>query len=429
MIAERNIIKDEEIFHSYGTDLTSSQLLQTFGFVPIMYTQRIWGCVVAAAEIEIDQTTDDGNEVKSSTNNTSCFFITTPVSLKKEKHLIAATKHIKSATSLSSLSSSSSSYPDKLQKQIQKQKQLSENDNDDEDDEDDEDDLYWDVHDVPTRLMNELIIIPNDEFLIPSCSSSSGESNGNNNNNGGPLFLSLLTEDMITLLAVQFLPEEAYKEIFTSPSPSPSSTSSSNNDEKTDHDETETETDDNSSIRFDRSILLNDYYLGMLVCYSLIIAIQIKSKEYNGDDDDDDDTTKADDDDDDDDDNTSAEVLLIGRSLVTMCQQERDKIQTILHMNKQLQQTQTQTSQQRELYGRTIRLEEMINLYKFYIEIQNLINTIQSQQQQQQSLNDKNGNDNDGDGDSPPCVHQLPTQQQQEQEQQPPNKKAKVILD
>jgi hypothetical protein len=34
MIAERNIEKGEEIFHSYGNDLSSAQCLQTFGLAP-----------------------------------------------------------------------------------------------------------------------------------------------------------------------------------------------------------------------------------------------------------------------------------------------------------------------------------------------------------------------------------------------------------
>ena len=34
MIAERNVVKGEQIFHSYGNNLSSGQCLQTFGFVP-----------------------------------------------------------------------------------------------------------------------------------------------------------------------------------------------------------------------------------------------------------------------------------------------------------------------------------------------------------------------------------------------------------
>merc|ERR1712166_1064158 len=84
------------------------------------------------------------------------------------------------------------------------------------------------------------------------------------------------------------------------------------------------------------------------------------------------------------------EIILLGRSLVTMCQQEKEKIQTILcsTSNSGKEQCEQQLRKQRELYGRTIRLEEMINLYKFYTEIKQLMTTIQQQSQSQSSHNE-----------------------------------------
>ncbi|OEU09168.1 SET domain-containing protein [Fragilariopsis cylindrus CCMP1102] len=424
MRADRNIHQEEELYHSYGHNLTSAQLLQTFGFVPIQYTDRVLQHVEVEEE-EIDNesksksmtdndnnnnnnnnvtatsATTTSNHTNTNTNTTSSLFTFTPVSLKTEKHLLAATKHIKKSKTVSS-------YPDKLQKMIQKKSIGRSRDNN----ENDDNDLYWDVHDIPTRFMNDFIMIPNNEFLIQSssslCSNSSSEDNININNNGNndppPLPL-LLTEDMITLLAIQFLPEEAYLEIFPSSSASAISHDTSNNSISM----------GSSSIRLDRSILVNDYYLGMLVCYSLLMAIQLKSKEYN-------DittttTTTSDNEVDNDNENDTSvevEVLVLGRSLVTMCQQEKDQIQTILRSysaNSGEPQCEQQRKQ-RELYGRTIRLEEMINLYQFYMEIQQLMTTILQQSQSQQNLNendDDNDNDNDEDyGSSSSSHHKKP---------------------
>ncbi|OEU06249.1 SET domain-containing protein [Fragilariopsis cylindrus CCMP1102] len=360
MRAERNIHQEEELYHSYGHQLTSSQLLQTFGFVPIQYTNRVIQQVEVDDEIEIAKSTSrsksmtdndnnnsnnnvttisattTSNNTNTNTNTTSSLFTFTPVSLQKEKHLLAATKKIKS------VSSSSASYPDKLQQMIQKKtigRSYDKNDNDENDN-----DLYWDVHDIPTQ-------------------------------------------DMITLLAVQFLPEEAYIEIF------PSSTSActsviSQDQQDYDYDNSNSSIGMGSSIRLDRSILVNDSYLGMLVCYSLMMAIQLKSKEYTT-------TSTTNDNDNGNDTSVEVEVLVLGSSLVRMCQHEKDQIQTMLRSystNSGEQCEQQRKRKQRELYGRTIRLEEMINLYKFYMEIQQLMTTIE---QQLNYNNNKNNNEKD----------------------------------
>ena len=46
MIAERELARGDEVFHSYGKDLSSAQVLQTFGFVPRESTRLM----AAAAE-------------------------------------------------------------------------------------------------------------------------------------------------------------------------------------------------------------------------------------------------------------------------------------------------------------------------------------------------------------------------------------------
>lgn len=175
MAAERSIAKDETVVHSYGDSLTAAQLLQTFGFVPVVQDQN------------------HGNRSL------------TPATFQKVKHLLAACKETKEST-----------YPQELKEWMESQKM-------------DEDEV-WNIQSIPQRALDDDISA---DLLV--CNENA-----------------VLSEELITLVSVQFLPDEAYNEVFP---------------------------EDRLEAWLDRSIL-EDYYLGKLVCHSLLIAIRKKLDEY-----------------------------------------------------------------------------------------------------------------------------------------------------
>ena len=59
MGAERNIVKGEEILHSYGDQLTSAHQLQTFGFVEERYIQRAIDCCQMISTLRRDHSCVD----------------------------------------------------------------------------------------------------------------------------------------------------------------------------------------------------------------------------------------------------------------------------------------------------------------------------------------------------------------------------------
>jgi hypothetical protein len=241
MMAERSLAANEAVVHSYGDELTSAQLLQTFGFV------------------------------SSRSDNKHL----TPASLSKTKHLLPACQTTKA-----------SDYPRQLQESMKAQ-QL----------EDDVKDEVWNVREIPNRSMPDDV----SEDLLVSVDE-------------------LLSDEFITFLCVQFLPMDSYEELCTN---------------------------DRITALLDRSIL-EDYYLGKLVCHTLHNAIDNKLKEY---------TT----------------ILLEGMDPSTTQESngssalERDQ-QTLLQlMAKQPQPS--GASHRRAIYGLTIRIEEMSCLQALQKEI------------------------------------------------------------
>ena len=346
MVAEREIAKGEEIFHSYGSDMTSAQLLQTFGFVSRKHSSD---AVAAAAS--------DPPKVSQSA---------TPVGLWAKDHLIAAARSLKAST-----------FPDTVMDRIRTKKgQSAVRDDEEENDEEDEDDYFWEVCDIPDR--------PNmafdDEFLVSASQ--------NRDTDGG----FLLTEDTVTLMAAQFLPGDAFDEIF------PSGDDASN------------------TIRLDRSILIDDYYLGMLVCKSLLVALFLKARDYCADSDSEEDANAKDE---------SAEFIakamsgaapagFFGRYLSSLLKNETSRIRELLETANDVKGTtaMVRVRTEREIYGRTIRTEELTNLLTFCKEIEDLMATL--------SLGGGGENENDSEPTAAAPQHD------RDVEDDPPHKRARA---
>jgi hypothetical protein len=342
MVAEREIAKGEEIFHSYGSDMTSAQLLQTFGFVSRKHSSD---AVAAAAS--------DPPKVSQSA---------TPVGLRAKDHLIAAARSLKAST-----------FPDTVMDRIRTQKGQSTV----RDDEEDEGDYFWEVCDIPDR--------PNmafdDEFLVSASQAR--------DTNGG----FLLTEDTITLMAAQFLPGDAFDIIF------PSGDDASN------------------TVRLDRSILIDDYYLGMLVYKSLLVALFLKARDYCGD-------TDANGEENKNAKEESADSIAkaisgaapagsVGRYLSSLLKNETARIRELLEKaNAKGTTTMVRVRTEREIYGRTIRNEELTNLWTFCKEIEDLMATL--------SLG--GGGENESDGEKPKAA----PQHDRNVEDDSPHKRARV---
>ena len=178
MKAERDIEEKEEVFHTYGTKLTSTQVLQTFGFVPESSTD--------AAERSVRV----GDHV-------------TPAILSKVEVVSACQSVI------------ASSFPAEVRSYMKSSQSHLGEDN-------------WELElDVSTR---DLAFLP-DDFVV-SC-------------------LCPLSEGLITLCCTLFLPPDVYDEFMAS-----------------------------GAALLDRSVL-DDYYLGKLVCEALDVAIATKVSTYS----------------------------------------------------------------------------------------------------------------------------------------------------
>ena len=310
MVAEREIAMGEEIFHSYGSNMTSAQLLQTFGFVSRKHSSD----AVAAAASDPPK----GSQTA------------TPVGLRAKDHLIAAARSLKAST-----------FPDSVMDHIRTKKgQSTVRDSEEENDEEDEDDCFWEVCDIPDRPD----MASDDEFLVSASQA--------HDTNGG----FLLTEDTVTLMAAQFLPGDAFDEIFPSGDDAP------------------------NTVRLDRSILIDDYFLGMLVCKSLLVALFLKARDYC------DDEGKANAKDE------SAEFIakaisgaapagFVGRYLSSLLKNETARIRELLETVNDVKgatatTTMVRVRTEREIYGRTIRTEELTNLSTFCKEIEDLMATL-----------------------------------------------------
>ena len=178
MKAERDIEEDEEVFHSYGTKLTSMQVLQTFGFVP--------ESSIDAAERGVRV----GDHV-------------TPAILTKGEVVSACQSVI------------ASSFPAEVRSHMKSSQSLL-------------CDESWDLElDVSTR---DLAFLP-DDFVV-SC-------------------LCPLSEGLITLCCILFLPPDVFSEFMAS-----------------------------GATLLERNVL-DDYYLGKLLCKAIDVAIAAKVSTYS----------------------------------------------------------------------------------------------------------------------------------------------------
>ncbi|KAG7373915.1 SET methyltransferase domain containing protein [Nitzschia inconspicua] len=276
MIAERSLNVGEDVVHSYGNELTSAQLLQTFGFVPLAHSKKQL-LVTSQAQGWL-----------------------TPLTLHKIDHLIRSCLIVKN-----------SAYPEHIQNLLNERRDSLRGGCDESNDDD-----YWDVESIPDRRMTESMP---EEFLISINSKDMTNQNF------------LLSEDLITLLAVQFLPEDAFTDIFQS---------------------------ENTMIRLDRSILEEDPYLGLLVCYALMTALSIRMKEYasptaststhhdHG--------RKVDQ-------NGSAKAIL--KVVKRTIQDDTNRLSELISKYPR------ELSEDREMFGRTVRIEELTNLLALAEEV------------------------------------------------------------
>jgi hypothetical protein len=178
MLAERDILPGQEILHSYGDDLTASQCLQTFGFVPETAVER--AC-------------------RSLSSNINSSIPVTPAVLSKTAVLEACWAVMES------------NIPEQLAASMREQEM---------------EDEVWAVAVDRSRTAT---FIP-DDLLIELSDSES------------------LTDELVTLACVPFFPRCAYAEM-------------------------------SARTLLDVS-MLEDYYLGKLVCTSLLKAIQSKLETY-----------------------------------------------------------------------------------------------------------------------------------------------------
>lgn len=175
MIAERDVIENEEVYHSYGDDLTSGQLLQTFGFVDRE------AMALAACE---------------------------------GAHLVNATPALlsKEAVTLACMSVAKSAYPSQLRAHIEAHEMVDET---------------WNLpSDVSSRSMP---LIPDDIVVSLDCP---------------------MPRELISLCCFNFLPPAAFNEFIINP------------------------------VLLDKGIL-EDYFLGKLVCRSILMSVQNKLAQYD----------------------------------------------------------------------------------------------------------------------------------------------------
>jgi SET domain len=228
MVAERPIAAGEQVVHSYGDALTSAQVLQTFGFVPHSYMED--------RAFMTTTTFTSTAAATSSQQEKSAHQTITPAMLSKIDLLLPACRRV-----------ALSDYPKQL---IHRMKTQGLNQ-----------DEIWNVRELFEQddelTRRSMSHISND--LAVSSSSGGGDQKTNNRS-------SFLSEELITVLCAQFLPHHAYQDLFH------------NNNNDTTNGTIATGNTGGSSL-LDASIL-EDYFLGNLVCQSLLVAIDEKLRSY-----------------------------------------------------------------------------------------------------------------------------------------------------
>jgi hypothetical protein len=280
MVSERDIDADEEILHSYGSHLTSDQVLQTFGFVP---------------QYSIDFVSKDGGVVVEQHLS--------PASFSKEE-IVQACKAVVQ-----------SNYVDNLRKAID-HNTMSEDD-------------VWEL-DVHDQALRDFSMIP-DDLVVKSSEP--------------------LSDELITLCCLFFLPADVYEEVSSG----------------------------GELSVLDRSIL-DDYFLGKLVCHAVLQAIRSKFGRYD--------------------------CLQIPGIDDGMCRDDKTLLCHIL---------QNSVDKHRAVYGLTIRLEEKACLHALRSEILRISDML-----------DESTSSASTSSVSPSCMH-LESEGQPTMEE-PAEKKAKMIL-
>jgi len=253
MIAERSVQTGEQVFHSYGRDLSSAQVLQTFGFVPEEAIQR-------AARWNATTGMDEKQHVG----------VVTTAAIVSRDNIREACRQMQC-----------SGYPAQVVAFIEKNVVEEET---------------WEV--LPAMLNREMDLVPND-FVVTYSETP-------------------LSNELVTLCTLLLLPDETYDE-FMSDSPA----------------------------LLDLSIL-QDYFLGKLVCRTLLNAIDNKKKEYGND------------------------VRVDANKLRQLSLECGDRTRS--------------TSDLRAMYGLTIRIEEMACLEKLRKQVLELMDSLDD--------NDCEGSDN-----------------------------------
>ncbi len=267
MVAERDISKGEEIFHSYGDNMAAAQLLQTFGFVEDSLVQRA---------------------LALSCKDEPCHGIT-PCVLSRDS-VIDACRGV-----------ASSNFVNDIKQKILTDPTL-------------EDFDEWDLptsNDINQRNVKEVKDHISEEIII---------------NYDHPL-----SDELITLCCVQFLPAEAYDEIFDGES---------------------------SDLTILSEDILEDFFLGNLVLKSIQCAIEKKVREYN-----DIDTPASSQQDA----AARAEPLKGMRSIQSTIERDQNLLTRLVHNSSQKSEGENAIQMKRlthSIYGLTIRIEEMTCLQK-----------------------------------------------------------------
>lgn len=359
MMADRPIVKGEEIFHSYGDSMTSAQLLQTFGFV------------MPYPPPSSSRTEETANNNKGSANDRTEAVagppkrFLTPASLSTSKHLIPASRAIKQ-----------SGIPKRLQSKLALKKKARERQSKMLEAEAEDEEESWEVADLPVR--NEDGILSED--ILIDCNIL-GNNNGKNSNettkDDGEDQKGGLTDEVITWMCLQFLPAEAHRELC----------------------------DGGGRVTslLDASIL-QDLYLGILVCRSLLLALHYKLDDYDGN------AMSRDDDSEKKKNNNKSNDSNKEESFFCQCEitdQVMDRLESMLSLSlsSSLEQGPTvphsagaaRCHHRRAKYGSTIRREELSNLKVWASQISCIMRCLYKE------LSDKtHGDDNEDDSEQEP---------------------------
>jgi len=345
MMAERHVNKGEEILHSYGQNLTSGQLFQTFGFIEESLIRR-------AATITIQDV--NGN---SNSNSKSKMLLAqqglTPAILSKND-ILEACQYI-----------AFSKVPQELEYQLTTTPELCDCDDFD----------YWDLPSPQSlKKRNEEKVI---QQSIPEDFTIS--------------IHEPLPCDVVTCCCIQFLPDEVYDEMIMS---------CDDDDDRGEDDTTKT------LSMLSPEIMLQDYFLGNLVIKTILHALERKALQYNHDmerfffvnmNQQHNDSCDS---------HNDQSILwnqihrdqcLLNHLLHSQPQQDENEKKHGIHLMPN-----NKNQYQHAMYGLTLRIEEMTCLYQLELQCQQWLQSFPQQQEQQQQEQQHN-EDEENDTFSRPC--------------------------